>query len=754
MSIVYKKFLAVAAGVLWASAAVAVESPDDEAVTLEEIVVTAQRTESSLQQTPVSITAFTGEALKEQGITSLLDIGAFTPNLQVGTRSGAAGQGGFAVRGMGVSSSESSPAVGIYIDDVYFPSSSGNLLSLFDVARVEVLRGPQGTLFGRNTIAGAVQYISVKPSTEGLSGFAEASGGNNDRADFSGALNIPLSSSVAMRLSLASRKLGGYVHDDLNNIDRGAESTKDARLQLRWMPTDNLTVDFKAESLKQETNGRAFTLGGVNPNAIVVKIATGQPLPIPPQHVLPETQPFTNALASTSNYQLQGLNAPEFFNFKYETAQGNVVYKLTDSMTLTSITAYSKSASDYATDTDGTPLSILSGTGDEKTKLFTQELRLSGRSFGDRFNWTTGAYYYDQVRSVGVGTFRIGLGSDGTVPPLVLGQSGRGGAINDISSEAYALYAQGTYNLTDRLSGTLGARYSSETIDVQEFPDPVLGYLGANGAGPAIASSDKFTDTSPYVGVNFQVNPDLMAYAKASKGFRAGGGQILNSPLSPPAHLQPFEQETAWTYELGTRMEFMDKRLRINPTLFYTDWTDIQFNATDPASVPYTFNAGDATIKGAELETQFALTSRWLLNASASYLDGKYTRINPLLGSDVTLDDDLQQSPESKYTAGVRYTLPLRNDARIVANANYAWVDTIRSAVKTSTSVQLPSYSLVNAQVQYIAASDRWSLALFGTNLMDEYYLVGGTDLRQGPGSLIIDPARPREYGVTFHYNF
>jgi iron complex outermembrane receptor protein len=761
MSIGHKQYLsapvcaalvAAAAGILAASTLEAAQAPAP--ITLEEIIVTAQRTETSLQQTPVSITAYGAEALKERGITSMLEMSAFVPNLQVGSRMGSAGtQGGYAIRGVGINATGSSPSVGIYVDDVYFPSISGNLLGLFDVQRVEVLRGPQGTLFGRNTIGGAVQYLTVKPSTEGFSGFAEATGGNFGRADFSAALNVPLGDTVAARLSLATRKRDGYVHDDLNNIDRGSDDTKDGRLQLRWTPTDKLTVDLKTEVLRQTSNGRATTVLVIQPNAFLVGLATRHPAP-----PFRELRPYTSALASTGNYQFPGFNGPEYFKFDHRVTQGAINYQINDNLTLTAISAFSYSKRDSATDPDNTPLSIIHVTNLDEGDLFTQEVRLAGKS--DRFNWTTGVYYYDEKRDSS-GTANIGLAP---TSPF--------GVANEIKSKAYALYAQGTYDFNDRWSGTLGARYSSEKVDARAVV-PYVVNPPIPGFNTQPSGSDTYKDTSPYVGLNLQVNPDVMTYVKASKGFRAGGFNFAN----PPTGLARFKQESAWTYELGARMEFMEKRLRINPTFFRNNWKDIQFNALLPPANIFTKNAGDATISGAELEMQFAATDRWLLDGSISLLNGHYTRIDsqvtlaflypngsfnpvntgpgtPVAVTDLTLDDDLQQAPERKYTAGARYTVPLANDGRIVASANYAWVDTIRSAITRTNFVQLPSYGLLNAQVQYTAAANRWSLGVSATNLLDEYFRIGGVNFINGPGPLLADPGRPREVGVTFRYNF
>lgn len=742
---------AVHAGSGWAADAA------DDSGALQEIVVTAQRTQTSLQQTPVSVTAFSADTLQELGAHSLLDISAFTPGLQIaGTGAGA---GTFAIRGMGVNSiaPSVSPSVGIYVDDVYFPSAAGNLLSLFDVAQVEVLRGPQGTLFGRNTIAGAVQYTTVKPSTDDVAGFVEASGGNLGRADFSGAFNLPLGSTLAVRLSLASKQLDGYVHDELNNVDRGSERIKEGRLQALWNPTDQLSVLVEGNSLQQDNNGPALVVLGISPNAGLVQFAEFTGATAPPN------VPYTTALVSTSRDEIAGFNGPSYSVFRYSSGQGTITYRFNDSIALTLITAYSESINSGAADGDDTPASIVNVfLGHDQTDLLTEELRLTGHSFGNRFDWTAGAYYYDQNRTLDGGYFAIGLLPPSASPPNT-----------DLKDKAWALYGQATWHFTDRLSGTVGARYSSEKDNGSATP-PFGAAEPGTICGGAFAPcgilngtiSASFSNTAPYVGLQFQATSDIMAYAKASEGFRAGGDQFVNSVSG----WVPYDQETAWTYEIGSRMEFLDRRLRINPSLFYTDWKNIQFNALDPIGEPYTRNAGDATIKGAELEVQYAPTRQWLLNASVSYLDGHYTRIDPSVefetvslgppGSptenvvNLSLRDPMQQSPRFKYTAGARYTLPLAIQGRVSANVDYAWVDTMRGEVTDSDTVQLPSYSLVNAQLEYASSSDRFTVALFGTNLADRYYFISGYNLQNGPGAKEATPAPPREYGVTLRYKF
>ena len=734
-----------------AAAARAEDAPASKTTQLEEVVVTAQRTETNLQQTPVAVTALSGAALRDRNVTSLLDISGYVPSLSIGSRSGTStANGGVSIRGMGVDATASSAAVGIYVDDVYLPSGAGNLLSLFDVDRVEVLRGPQGTLFGRNTIAGAIQYVTTKPDQH-FGGYLDAIGGSYGRADIQGALNVPLGDTLAIRISGASAIRSGFDRDVLNDVERGADRTREGRIQARWTPTDRLTVDLKGEIISERTNGRAVTVAAVNPNAQFVGLA----------QLFGETQPLDSRYVSTGKYSFAGFNAPDYFRFNYAEAQAVISYKLTDEIALKSITAYSSSRSRLAQDFDNTPLPILaSSPAGDNLGVFTQEVQLSRQSPAAHLRWTVGAYYYDSKERDDPGQ-GIVLGLGPTMFPY-------GNPATDITSEA--LYGQGAYDLTDRLSLTAGLRYSHEKNS---------GWL----QGQSAPVSATFENTSPQIGVDFKLNDDALLYAKASKGFRAGG--ITPNAALPGGGLA-YAPETAWTYEAGARLEILDRRLRINPTVFYTDWKDIQFNVLIPTPstvVAATDNAGDAHIKGFELESQFAATDRLLLTGSLSLLDAEYSRVgnlirfqypfgylatfpNPATGQilpgstltlpNLTLDTPLQRAPKTKFSVGGRYTVPLAGDSKVVASLDYAWTAKQNSAVTIADAVVMPAYGLLSARLQYDAPGGRWSAAVFGTNLTDAYYLVGGVDFAAGytVGTRELDLGRPREWGVELRTRF
>jgi iron complex outermembrane receptor protein len=706
---------------------------------LEEVVVTAMRTETNLQKTAVAVTAISSEALKERNITSLLDIESYVPSLSIGSRSGTGtAGGGVSIRGMGVDAEASSAAVGTYIDDVFFASWRGNLLGLLDVDRVEVLRGPQGTLFGRNTIAGAIQYVTRKPEKE-LGGYLTGIFGNFNRLDVQGAFNLPLGDTFALRFAGMYNERDGYVRDVLNGVDAGADRTKAGRVRAEWTPTDRLTVDVKGEALEEHTNGRAVLVAEVNPNAQFVGLA----------QLFGETRPLDNSYLSSNQSSFSGFNAPDYFDFDYYTAQGIIDYRLSDSINLKSISAYSSYRSRLAQDLDNSPLSILEIVpAHDDTDVFTQELQLTGKALADRLGFTLGGYYYDSQQRWEPGRQLI-FGFGPTIPE-------KGGPPAwDIRS--WAAYGNFTYNLTDRLSMIVGIRYTDETNKAWLI-----------GITPPTEST--FTDTSPHVGLNFQLNDDVLFYVKASKGFRAGG-------TTPDANLPggglAFDPETAWTYEAGARMEFLDRRLRVNPTIFLTDWKDIQFNVLIPLPttvVAATNNAGDARIKGFELEALFAATDHLQLSGSMSLLDGNYTRVEPLIRFEfplgfpgpavvlpnLTLDTPLQRLPKTKFTVGARYSYPLAAGSKLLANLDYAWTDNQSSSVTISDNVEMPSYGVLNARLQYESPGGRWSVAAFGTNLTDEFYLVGGADFAGGytVGNKELDPARPREYGLEVQVRF
>ena len=466
-------------------------APPAGGIKLEEIVVTAQRAETNLQETPISVAAVSGEQLAQQGASTLLDLASFIPNLQVGsTTLQGAGNGRFAIRGIGQEAGTQA-SVGLYIDEVYYPTGAGNLMGLFDVDRVEVLRGPQGTLFGRNTIGGAIQYVTVQPGRE-FGGYGEATLGNFGRTDFNGALNIPLGETLAARVAVGYNSRDGYVHDDLRNVDRGDDTRKAGRVQVRWTPTSNLTLDLKGEWLSTDNNGRASTIhgyaGSVFPNGqndgaqftTLGRILSATPYNVhlcPAIGAPPASGPCLDA-ASTGEYQVAGYNADEFSRLDYTSGALVANWTLSEAATLKSITGYSLTKNNSAVDYDSTPGSFFACvTPKNDTTAFSEELQLRLNLADGRLRWTTGLFYYDQELKT-LTAIAFGLGTPN--PANATGNK------NGLTSRA--LFSQASFDFTDRLSGTVGLRYSEEEVTSRT--------LTATGIlGPQVKA--KFTDTSP-----------------------------------------------------------------------------------------------------------------------------------------------------------------------------------------------------------------------------------------------------------------
>ena len=740
-----QKLSSVAASIIVLSGAVAAQDSETRQGLsdgwIEEVVVTATRRETGLQETPIALTALGSQALEQRNAEDLQDVAKYTPGLQI---IGLAGRGGGAgsnvsIRGIGTDAQESQASVGTYIDEVYFPSGFGNVLGLLDVERVEVLRGPQGTLFGRNTIAGAIQYVSVAPENE-FSSYLKGTFGNFDRKGGEGAMTLPIHEQFNVRLAAMYEDQDGYVYDQLNDIDRGAEEVKAGRIRARWEPSDHLTVNLKTELIRVETNGRTNVIGAVNPFAQFAFLAAnpGVWLPpplnmlIPPEDLTGFDDTLISPLGDPSDFTLRGLNYPDFLDFEYDVYQGAIEWDLSDKLTLKSITAQVESEAVFSQDFDLTPYNILATETIGDLEAFSQELQLSGTAFSDSLSFVTGLYYYDSS-DTGSASSLVGIGN--LLPP--------GGVRAGIDTESIAVYGQGTLDLTDAFSLSLGIRYTDEKV-TSSLED--------------IARSDldfKYDDWSPHIGVQYQAGEDVMLYAKASKGFRAGGN---TASTDLPNFGLSFDPEEAWTYEIGARTTFGGV-FRFNPTLFLTDWSDAQsvIIVFTPAPVATTQNIGETEIYGLELETEWAASEALTLFLSAALMEGKYKKLYPniVASGGLTTDADLPALPKFKFTIGGNYGHRLDNGMRLDFSLDYSWIDKHRSFLQEHGAITLDSYGLLGARAQ-LDITEFVSLALYGNNLTDEVYFLGGTDFANGGtvGIQELNVGRGRAYGAELKFSF
>ncbi|MDP3737514.1 MAG: TonB-dependent receptor [Hyphomonadaceae bacterium] len=718
--------------------------PQAEQERSDVVIVTAQRRSEDLQDTPVAVTALTADSLEQLNVSNTADLMQVVPSLQVSTQTAGNGGGSatFFLRGMGQqrSGNGSEPAIGVYVDDFYYPSLQGNLFDIIDVSQVEVLRGPQGTLFGRNTIGGAIRYTTREPELGEFGVNAKATLGTFNRMDVSGAINVPLGDIAALRLTAGSNARDGYVHVQSGGKDAGGTTTDVLRLQLKVEPTDYLRIDISGQTSSSQLDGFTYTVPG--------------PLtPVPPAPGATPTLPFiwnatvaprigapryTDALKSTCFYCEPGTGRREFANTDYSNAFATIAWDISDDLTLKSLTGWQKIKTLSSSDLDSTPLPIfLGGIARSSTEAFSQEFQLNGQAIDDRLNYVGGVYYYTQLDPSYLPVARN----------VTLGAPASNITLEDRKTISMAAYIDGSFDITDQLSVLAGFRHSEDRKKV---------YTSTEARALLSALEKKFASDTYRVGLMYDWTPDFMTYANVATGFRAGGFNPYNALLTPAN--QPFDPEESTSYEVGSRMQFFDGRLTFNPTVFYVDWDKIQvqsvriIDVNTGAGAVVLQNAGTARSKGAELEWSGEVTDDFRLFGSIAYLDIKYLDVGSAQG--ITLATKPQRAPELTYSVGAAHTFTLGDGGRIVSSLNYGFQDDQFSTPTDSDKLLLPSYALLSARIEFTIPDEHLSIALFATNLTDEEYYVGGVNYYSNVGAAHYDVGRPREIGVTAQFKY
>ena len=710
-------------------------------VTVGDVIVTAQRREQRLQQAPVAVTALTAKTLDQLNIRDSQDLMQVVPGLQTATQTAGdnGGSATFFLRGLGQerSGNGSEPAVGIYVDDFYYPSLSGTLFKIVDLAQVEVLRGPQGTLFGRNTIGGAIRYTSQAPVLGVFSGTLTGTAGNYSRYDIAGVANLPIGDKAAIRITAGHLEENGYVHVQSGGPDAGRTTTNLVRVQARVDPTNTVHIDLSGQWSRDNLQGFTYNLPGpltptppapgASPSVPFIYniIAAGHHLPL-----------YTNALESTCFYCEPGPDRPEFSRTTYKNLLATIGWDIAPGLTIKSLTGYQRVNNDAQADLDGT-IAPLYDIGDTPTltTAFSQELQVNGKLLDDRLNFVAGGFYYRERTTQSLSlTPVIALGSP-TYSPLT-----------DRATDSYAGYIDAAFKITSKLSLLGGYRYSDDQKQIIAYSQVPFALLGTRSAS--------FGSSTYRVGLQYQWTPDIMTYGNVSTGFRAGGFNPYNA--AQILSLQPFSPETARTYEVGMRTQFFDRRITLNPTAFYEDWSNIQVQSvviTNPASGtggPILQNVGAARSYGVELEGSALVNDQFRLFGNLAYLNIKYTKIGGATG--LTLNSPLERSPAITFSVGGAYTLNFDHVGKLVTTLNYAYEGDQQSA--PTTSLLIPAYGLLNGRLELTPRGQRFSVALFATNILDKDYYAGGVNYTNIVGSPHYDVGRPREFGATVRANF
>lgn len=740
----------------------------DEPV-LEEIYVTARKREESLQQTPVSVTAFGTDDLQALTVSDISTLGNFTPNLNLAFSQGNSGGSslGASIRGVGQFDFliTTDPGVGVYLDGVYLGRTSGSVLDLLNVERIEVLRGPQGTVFGKNTIGGAINVVTKRPG-EDFEGTAKLVLGEDARVDTQLSVGGALADGVAAQFSLASNNRDGYVERLLDGGELGDIDQLVSRAALSWAPTDTFSATFIADATRQRQSSMPSLLAEINPAGSVIGLYNG--LNVGGVALTP-----ADAAAARADYSRTRQTGPSRDDLDIIGVNTTLEWQLAD-MTLRSITAYRDMQADFSRDGDSTPLQYVETANRVEQDQVSQELQLLGTARDQRLNWMLGFYYYKEDASdfnrprLGSGLFAAlealpgQVNGDACAAPFVA-PGCTGNPINvaldldlNILTEqevtSNALFGNLSYLFADAWTLNIGLRYTDEekNFAIQSFREG----SGAVIFPPGTTAAEDWQEFSYRAGLDYQLNDDTLFYASASRGFRSGG---FNARPTTEGALQTYEPEFLRSLEVGVKADLLGRRLRLNAALFVNDYKDIQLlsRSLDPATgtfISLLQNAARASINGMEVELTALLSDRLTLQFGLGYLDAEYDDIGNAVG--ITTDSELFQTPDYNANLALTYDYPLGNGASWSNRLDYGYTDAFFLEAINTRSLEESGYGVANLRSAYRSADGRYEIAAFVSNVGDEAYFVSGGSALDSLGTAEVTPARGREWGVAVVYSF
>jgi len=737
---------------------------------MEEIVVNARGVEEGLQDAPIAVSAFTGDTLDYRGVDSLNQIERFVPSLTLQNNpsfGGASNSAAIYLRGVGQKEflPTTEPGVGLYVDGVYVARSVGAILDIIDIERLEVLRGPQGTLFGRNTIGGAISIATRKPEPGGeFGGSLSAAAGTDSLLHLRGTVHIPVSDSFAIRGSLASMTQDGYV-ERADGIDLGDDDTFTGRVSFAFQPSDSFSALITADMTRDRENGPALELIGIDftdlsqlqgvvlapppPMAFIHNVTTAA---LGPGQPCAATDPAGNGVtsnpASANCYDARYIGAdgkdegtaPAYSETDVFGLSATLDFNLSDTLAIKSITAYRELDSDFARDGDHSPHRISQFEDTLDQEQFTQELQLIGTH--DRLDWILGAYYFSEdgnnvnTLDFTVSNFRSGGQFDNT---------------------AWAAFAQATYDVTDKLHLTLGGRYTDE--DKSFTPDQIIynnyyaGFSNLVPPGNPLAALDapflqagsrilpllekeiSISEFTPMANLAFDLSDRTMIYLTYSEGFKSGGftqrvfppvvAGFTAPPGTPDIDLIPtYEPEFVEVIEAGIKLDLLDGRLRINGAVFQTDYEELQVQVFNSVA-PVTRNIGEASIEGVELELSASPADGWFIEGSLSMLNAEYDNIDTA-NTLILKSNDFERVPETMASVGVSKEFLLARSGSVMLRADWSYRSETYNDAYNTPLLETDSYSLIDASVRWTNQQGDWSVILSGRNLSDEQYLVTG----------------------------
>ena len=750
-------YLAALAGMISATPALAA---------VEEMIITSERREANLQEVPIAVTAMSSAQLEDFQVFEAKDLQRYVPSLNMFNNVSSPTNLSPSLRGglqQDASLVTAESPFGIYVDDIYVGRLNGNNVTLSDIDRVEVLRGPQGTLYGRNTAYGAIRYLSRTPG-EDLWFDASAGVGNFDQLRVNASVGGPLGDAWAGSLAAQYNTKDGQYFNVAENVDTDEHDNTAVRGKLRFMGSDTFDAVLSASYSKSEHDSNQM------PRGITPGIPSSCLPPNPPCGPGETTQFTTDDLVWVNGEFRTNTpwgpyeNAPEPLRDRPtgETKQTIVgltlAWDINENMQLKSITGYVGMDDRFTTDFNGNsadPAEFLAviGATDVDSDQFTQEFQLLG-TIGDRFNYLGGIYYLNEDADQLFGWNLANL-YDFNTGALIVPQAFAplSQTMIEVETDSISFFGEGSFDFTDRLKGTVGLRW---TQDDKDFNAVFEGFLFGIPPTPIPleAKDDEWTPrfVLDYNLDDLSIADSMLLYAQAAKGFKGGGFSAI--ALFTPDAIGVYGPETNWTYEGGLKADWFDRRLRTNLAIFFSDIEDIQQNATDTSSGGLEFpveNSGDAEIKGLEFEIISSPIDGLNIFLVGSLLDGKYTRLNPnssaaAAEAKYNVKPQTPQTPDYAYTIGFDYTFDMPGDFFGNTSFGLDYYDTDNYITAATNDFYNSGWDQLNGFIA-MELADNWELRLTGKNLGDETNVVSGSrDL----GGFIFLPPREYIFTVTF----
>jgi iron complex outermembrane receptor protein len=670
---------------------------------LEDIVVTSQRVESDLQETPIAVSAFDENEIARRQSFNVVDIVNNVPNLVGNNNIGQGTATTVFLRGVGTTESivTVDTAMGFYVDDVYIARQGVNNFSLFDVERVEVLRGPQGTLYGRNTSAGALNVVTRQPQDFAEAGF-EASAGEYDRYNLKGYVNAPvIEDMLFIRANVAYEQGDGYSDNKFNGDEVNDRDFWGLRGGLRWVPADNLEFLITGDISRSDEKGLyAFDISGITR---------------PPRSDLFEVFSGTN----TSN--------------KGETEGGalTITWDISDALSIQSISSARNTYQKWNLDLTDQPVPIFLLYTINDSDQISQEFKFTGNLMNDRLHYVTGVFLFNEDSTSFIGDYF---------------QSG--GAFfsrdYDVETDSWAVYANFTYDFTDKLSVILGGRYTYDDknidIDARAFGQP--GFVNNGAPNYLFSESEDFDEFTPRVAIEYSFTEDLLGYLSYQEGFKSGG---WSARTNAEEEVLQFDPETVNSYAAGVKWTTLEGRARINTEAFFYDYEDL-FNTGTGSGGNFVVATSDAEIYGVEVETTWRLSDSFDAYGFLAWQDGDYENLDP--GAEF-VGGELQRLPEWNYKIGGTYRRPLNViPGELILNGNYSWTKDHYTNLQNTELARSGDISRLDLTAGWESDDGRYYAGISCRNCTDDTYINQSLDFA-GFGFITVYPGEPRTWLLT-----